>query len=336
MFLKKIDFSRPIVDGVCDFEAYNNVYGSSVDIDRADGHFKAIVSVLGTSRMIMYERHVSGVQHSRTAERVRRDDYDHIALHLLLSGEFVTGPMGVERRLMPGEIMVVDTSRPHRSRMKEAHVISVQLAREHVRSILKDVDHLHGTVLPANVAGLLSDFMLSLVLRAEALPPNGADHTARAMIELLGLALFGLPITTRALSHEAADPIRRGRAEAFIAAQLTDSSLDAKTVALGIGTSRSTLYKLFSDDGGIARYIQRQRLDAVRKALLRPSEDRSLSNLAYAFGFSNERHLSRLFAAAFGAPPGRFRVDVRRARLVGFGSGEASNARLTRWASELY
>ena len=336
MFFKKLDFSDPIIEGVGGFEAYHNVYGSSVDIDTADGNFKAIVQIMVAARMIMYERHVSGVQHSRTSARVRRDDYDHIALHLVLSGEFVTGPIGVERHLLPGEIMVVDTSRPHKSRMREAHVISVQLAREHVRSILKDVDHLHGTVLPAKAAGVLSDFMLSLVRRAETLSPNGADHAARAMIELLGLVLSGLPITTRVLSHEAADPMRRAQAEAFIVKHLTDNSLDVRAVAVGIGASRSTLYKLFSNDGGIARYIQRRRLDAVRKALLSPSEQRSLSNLAYAYGFSNERHLSRLFAAAFDVPPGRFRADVRRARLVGFGNGEPSNARVTRWASELY
>ncbi|WP_409566603.1 helix-turn-helix domain-containing protein [Methylobacterium sp. E-005] len=331
-----LNFNSLLVNERRGFEAYHGLFSSSVDVDLIGENFKAVVHVLRTPRMIMYERHVSDVQHSRDITRVRRDNFDHFALHLLLSGEFLTGPIGSEQHLNPGEIMIVDTSRPHRSRMKNAHVISVQLAREHVRSVLRDVDHLHGTVLPARAAGLLSDFMSSVMRRVETLPAPGTGHAGRAITELLGLAVAGLPITSGALSHEAGEPIRRRRAEAFIAEHLTDARLDARAIAIGIGVSRSTLYSLFSEDGGIARYIQRRRLDAVRKVLLRPDEDRSLAALAYTYGFSNESHFSRLFAGAFGVPPGRFRADVRRMRLTGFGSGKPSDPHVTRWPAELY
>ncbi|MFC6026826.1 MULTISPECIES: helix-turn-helix domain-containing protein [Methylobacterium] len=318
------------------FDAYRRLYSSGTDVTRTDGCFHATVRIVREPRMVVFDRRISGLRHSRDAARVRRDGFDHFVLHLLLSGELVSGPIEDERRLSPGEIMIVDTSRPHRSQMERARLISVQLAREHVRSVLGTIDHIHGAILPAAAAGLLSDFLSSFVRRVATLPPDGTGHAARAVTELLGLGLANLPITDRALSHEAADPVRRARAEAFIAAHLMDAGLDVQAVASGIGMSRSALYKVFGVDGGIARYIQQRRLEAVRKALLRPGEDRPLASLAHEHGFANESHFSRVFAGAYGAPPGRFRTEIRQARSTGARDGVAPDPVLARWVAELY
>lgn len=320
-------------DGANDagFEAYSHLYGQATELLRIGERFEAQVEAFRLPRMAVYERRLSGVLHRRDWARVGRDGFDHITLHVLIAGDLVAGPMGRERHLRPGEVLVLDTSRPHVSQMERAHLFTVQLAREHVRGVLGDVDRLHGTVLPVAAGGLLTDFVASFARRVGNLPADTTGHAARAAIELLGLGLRNLPVSAETLSAVSGDVLRRTRAEAFIAAHLSDPDLDADAVAAGIGSSRSILYRVFGDDGGVRRFILRRRLDALRRALLEPKEERRLGCLAHAYGFVSQSHCNRAFAAAFGIPPGQF----RRARTTG-GVDLGSNATIMRWASELY
>ena len=75
------------------------------------------------------------------------------------------------------------------------------------------------------------------------------------------------------LTSEAAQPLRRIRAEAYIDAHLADPRLDSAGVAAGIGASRSSLYAVFADEGGIARFIQKRRLERLRSTIERRQPD---------------------------------------------------------------
>jgi AraC-like DNA-binding protein len=67
-----------------------------------------------------------------------------------------------------------------------------------------------------------------------------------------------------------------------------------------LNISRSRLYKLFAASAGIAQHIWSRRLAAVHAALLDPLETRSISELAYHWGFGSETAFARAFRAAYG------------------------------------
>lgn len=320
-----------------DFEAYRHLYAVGTSVDRTDSPFHAHVRIRRFQRMILFERSLGGVHHVRTTDRVRRDGFDHITLHLLVGGSLSGGPLGLEHRLQPGEIMLIDTSRPHWNLIDRARLVSVQLAREVAETATGLVEGLHGAVLPEGAAGLLADFLTSLVRRADTLPAAAIERAALTVAELLGLALnirTTEPVA-RLLSIEAARPLRRIRAEAYIDAHLSDPQLDADAVGAGIGTSRSALYQAFSDAGGIARYIQSRRLERLRNALRRSGETRPVSALAFACGFVSESQCNRAFRTAFGVPPGRYRADIDHVRRLRLPAAEISTA-FAHWTSELY
>ncbi|MGH1571804.1 helix-turn-helix domain-containing protein [Methylobacterium sp. P31] len=319
------------------FDRYRRLYSVGADVERVDEPFHARVRIRRFQRMILYERELGGLLHSRGLRRVRHDGFDHIALHLLLAGDLTGGLPGAGHRLRPGEIMLVDTSRPHWTRVGRARLLTVQLARDVVGAAVGDLHAVHGAVLPEAAAGLLADFLSSLVRRADDLPVAAVERAATIAAELLGITLnvaTAVPLA-RVLSFEAAQPLRRARAEAYVDAHLSDPNLDAAAVAAGIGTSRSSLYQAFADEGGVARYIQRRRLEHLRTALRRPSDQRSVSALAFACGFTDESHCNRAFRSAFGAPPGRYRTAIREARRDRSDGGPAE-AVIARWNSELY
>lgn len=319
------------------FERYRRLYGIGADIVPAEGPFHAEVRIRRFRRMILFERELGGLLHLRGPGRVRHDGFDHLALHLLLAGDLTGGPLGAGHRLRPGEIMVVDTRRPHWTRVERARLITVQLAREVVEASVTDLESVHGLVLPETAAGLLADFISSLVRRADGLPAVAVERAAATAAELLGL---GLSVATaaplaRALSAEASQPLRRIRAEAYIDAHLADPRLDSAGIAAGIGASRSSLYAVFADEGGVARFIQQRRLDRLRAALRRTDDGRPVSVLARAHGFADESAFNRAFRAAFGMPPGRYRAALREARQDRSGHGP-TDVVMARWTSELY
>jgi AraC-like DNA-binding protein len=77
--------------------------------------------------------------------------------------------------------------------------------------------------------------------------------------------------------------------------------------------SRSALYRLFEEQGGVARLIQKRRLDGVRRALDNREEAR-LSDMARTFGFADEFQLGRLFREAYDVSPQGYRERVEASR----------------------
>jgi AraC-like DNA-binding protein len=77
--------------------------------------------------------------------------------------------------------------------------------------------------------------------------------------------------------------------------------------------SRSNLYRLFEDTGGLARYIQRERLLEARVVLSDPAATQSISAIAEDFCFADASGFSRSFKREFGYSPS----EVRSAALAG-------------------
>jgi AraC-like DNA-binding protein len=81
--------------------------------------------------------------------------------------------------------------------------------------------------------------------------------------------------------------------------------------------SRSNLYRVFEETGGVARYIQRERLLEAHAALTDPTNTRSISAIAGDLCFADASSFSRTFKREFGHSPG----EVRSAALAGLKVG---------------
>jgi AraC-like DNA-binding protein len=319
------------------FGAYHDLYSAGSDVVMTGDHFAAEVTAHRLSRMIVFDRRLSGVSHSRSPTRVRRDGFDHVALQLLVSGRLVGGGPGAEREVRPGEVILFDMTRPQRTSADGARIVTISLARERIETVVPIGHDLHGAILPAPVAALLGDFMLLLARRGGELGAETAAGAGKALAELVAGSLGDLGARPASGSREVPfTALRRERAEAFIETRLADPALDVGTVAHGLGISRSVLYRLFEPSGGVAQYILGRRLERLRTALRRLTETRSIAALAFACGFASESHCNRAFRAAFGLPPGQYRSEMRHARLAGHGDDGSARSRLLTWHSELY
>jgi AraC-like DNA-binding protein len=108
-------------------------------------------------------------------------------------------------------------------------------------------------------------------------------------------------------SPEYEDDVRRALNVAirrYIADNLDDLALDIDTLRRQFYCSRSALYRLFEQDGGVAKYIRDARLRACLHDLALPSPTRKqIAVTATRWGFENPSHFNRLFRQAFGIAP---------------------------------
>ncbi|MDO6965907.1 helix-turn-helix domain-containing protein [Rhizobium alvei] len=103
------------------------------------------------------------------------------------------------------------------------------------------------------------------------------------------------------------------RARMFIDDNLDQPDLTVEQIAIRMGCSQSYLFRAFQTEGlSPAQYIWDRRLERARAVLTSPvARHRSVTDIAFAAGFTSGAHFSRAFRSRFGMTP----RDFRRAAL---------------------
>jgi AraC family transcriptional activator of tynA and feaB len=134
---------------------------------------------------------------------------------------------------------------------------------------------------------------------ATKLSPYNAVGVADSLIDLLLLPL-----------READTMFDRGGAEAtyiraqfFIREHLRDPDLSIDRISAALGCTKRYLHMLFSDRGmTVSDYIWRARLQNCRHEL-ETQAGKTITDVAFSWGFSSSSHFSRVFRKYFGIVP---------------------------------
>lgn len=81
-----------------------------------------------------------------------------------------------------------------------------------------------------------------------------------------------------------------------------------------LAMSRSKLYRLLDGDGGVAHFINRERLKQARRDLMAPGEPLSVHAIANEAGFRDHSTFSRAFRREYGCSPTELREREQLAR----------------------
>ncbi|WP_337878149.1 helix-turn-helix domain-containing protein, partial [Caldimonas sp.] len=159
------------------------------------------------------------------------------------------------------------------------------------------------------VARLALETMRSVYRELPGMHDEAARAAGEAITQFVHLSLLELAGRATAMSQREA---LRERIKQLVAARLGDPGLNVEAIAAALNCSRRHLYNAFSDEAeGVAGYILRERLEACRRELLRPTR-RSVTEIALAHGFANLAHFSRVFKSRYGMPPSEYREHTRR------------------------
>lgn len=248
----------------------------------------------------------------RTPAEIARSTEPAYYFNFQLEGESTFSQGGEEIRLFPGDVALIDATRPFELGFTgEFCHFNVNPSEHFIRSRFADLDRLGGLVVRGShgVGGLASAYMreTATLLRSDASIAEGAllgEH-------LLGLLTIAFGATEEA-AWAAAPSVEEARLRAVhgcIERNLGCPALSPATVAAELKISTRYLHKLF--EGRPETFMQRvlrRRLERCRSDLANATmRHRSVSEIAYAWGFSDLSHFGRAFKAAFGEPPREWR-----------------------------
>lgn len=246
---------------------------------------------------------------ARSRLQTRRDGLDSFVLHLSRHGYSADTERGMVD-VPAGSVSFNDMSQSYRrSLVPETDSVILVLPRASVTSVMPNEDGLHGLVLQGGTGLLLADHLRSLARNSHTITTADSGHIAQATLHMLAACVR----PSLATFAEASAPINDARlraAKRFVRDHL-NSPLKIDAMSKALGMSRSQLYRLFEQEGGVARYLARQRLSAIRVALEDPLERRTISELSEAFGFGSTAALSHAFRQAYGLTPRDYRASAR-------------------------
>ena len=141
----------------------------------------------------------------------------------------------------------------------------------------------------------------------ETLLDGACDLDADTAEQLSELLLRSLRLSLRSARPKSQLTSRAsllGRAKAYIDERLRDPELDIAAIADALGCSKRSLHLAFAEEGAsVNEYLWALRLERCRQDILKGIGATSLTELAFAWGFSSSSHFSRSFKQRFGLSP---------------------------------
>lgn len=277
------------------------------------GTFRAELraSSVGSLGLVGFQN--SGMTVDHTTRHLSRANHDEIFVCRQFRQRLALEQNGRQVVLEPGDIALIDPSLPYRGQFSDgSDVLVVKVRRALLESRLGQTRDLLAHKSATAEGRLASAYMAML--------PSHADvaGTAEGLVEahLLDLIALSFARTANATTHRrsSARSLVRMRLHTEVEARLADTALHASTIADAAGVSvRYANAVLADEDTSLTHLIQTRRLARCRQALTDPAQaHRTVSEIAYGWGFSDMTHFGRRFKAAYGMLPS----ECRRSKTV--------------------
>jgi AraC-like DNA-binding protein len=248
----------------------------------------------------------------RTRSQMRRDDFDHWLIGFLLKGTMRQRAGDTIFTIQPGQMFHFSLAEAFDGDRTDCDWLTLFVPRDTFRDLAPTLDMTRNQPIDTPLSGLFCDYLLSLERRLPTMTEADLGAVQDATHAMIAACLgHASPPTGAPVAH--LDDMRLGRIRQIIDANLKSPTLGPKKLCRLAGISRSHLYRLFEQSGGVARYIQAQRLVEIHAALSDPENRQSIASIAEEFGFTDASTFGRAFRAEFGCRPS----DVRAAGLSG-------------------
>ncbi|MFP4273717.1 MAG: helix-turn-helix domain-containing protein [Paracoccaceae bacterium] len=279
---------------------------------RCADRFEGRISRRELGRMSVSRLTTEPLQYERRPTHISGSAEEEYLVTIPAQSPVVFRQLGREVRCEPGGFILERGDEPYRFLYESRNDLYVmKVARSVLAERVRDPDRLCARVFDGRAGiGALFSSMVRNVHDTGAGTTEAAQRVlGRQLLELLTLALdegegieIGLTSGVRA-AHLA-------RVDRVIRDNLANPALSPEMVAQACGISKRYLHELFRhEDCTVAQRTRERRLIAARD-MLEAQPRRSIAEIAYRFGFSEQAHFSRLFRAAFGETPSGYRARL--------------------------
>ena len=235
-----------------------------------------------------------------------------LALLVQKEGECALRHQNQETILRPGRFCVFPADTPVEFEMRGAYrQLSLRFRASLLAERLPSWERRAFSAIPCDSGG--GGMFLGLV---QAMRQHGESSNSQCCVEafqgMLGLLASALgdadaprPGTTRMACYH------KARIRSFVLEHLANPELDIPRIAVAVGLSTRYLHRLFADEPvQLMQWIWNERLErCLRELARRENGDRSVSAVAYSWGFNDPSHFSRAFRKRYGVCPRDIQPD---------------------------
>jgi AraC-like DNA-binding protein len=164
----------------------------------------------------------------------------------------------------------------------------------------------HMVALATWQGAILEDHLLSLTRKLPSVPKEHWSMLGEATCTLVQACL--VPAQGRSARTGASRaPVLRERLRHVVRQNMASPDFGPEALRQLAAMSRSKLYRIFEGTGGVARFIQDERLGVARQRLADIDDRTSIRTLAGEVGFLEHSTFSRAFKLRYGSSPTEFR-----------------------------
>ena len=274
--------------------------------------FPARNTVWKLDNLVVSRVSAPAVRVRRTPIHIRRNPIDHWVLSYCQRGQMAIRTEGGTLQSRAGVPFLWSLAEVSEAERTDTERLQVFLSRDVFSDIAPVLDAARGAVLDTPLGRLLGDFMLSLEHRLQGLSITDMPRLTAATRALIAACVA--PSADRMASAKSQiDHGRLERVRQTVRTHLRSPRLGPDTLCRAVGMSRSNLYRLLEAEGGVTRYIQRQRLLEARATLTDAKNRRSISTIAEELCFADASSFGRAFRTMFGHSAS----EVRSAAVAG-------------------
>jgi len=251
------------------------------------------------------------IQYDVADRHAAQTNADELFFRLQIAGRYETEQEGHEAAFEAGDMTLIDPRRPWRGNYSNGpKQMLLKVPRRQLEARVGGVRALSlYPIKPSQPeSALTAAYLTSLLSHADALDAASGDIVKNQVLDLIALSIA--KITGRESPRiSSARSIVLLSVRAAVEARLTDPVLDAATVAAAAGVSVRYANAVLADEGmSITHLIWSRRLERCRRALRDASQaQRTISEIAYGWGFSDMTHFARRFKEAYGSLPSEYR-----------------------------
>lgn len=264
---------------------------------------------VGSIGLVLFQNADMSVTHARC--HIDRTNTDELFICRQFGGRLALEQDGRQVVLEPGHITLIDPRLQYQGRFSDdSEVLVLKIPRQRLEARLGPTRELTARPLGPSTAenSLLSQSLAMLPSHTQDLGSTAGVLLETHLLDLITLSV-GMAMGEEKARTTSARSLVRVRLRAAVEARLADRGLDAKTVARAAGVSVRYANEVLAEEStSVVQLIQAKRLARCRQALEDPSQSgRTVSEIAYGWGFADMTHFGRRFKAAYGVLPSQHR-----------------------------
>ena len=285
-----------------------DVLPSSSDLERP---FRASIDRYQVGELVLTDCRSDQMLLERSLARISTDKARDFVFHVFLEG----GVGNVSVRAQPREsspsvasILALDMSQPVRMQRHACRMLTFFVPGALVEEVFPDPEAIHGRTIHGTtpLTQLVIEHVTALSQNIVHMSADAAERDIRAGAQLLAAA-FGKQALLSGNARAAARAAMFGQVRRYVQAHLHEAELSPEGVLNALQLPRSTLYRLFQQEGGLGAYIRHLRLRRAADMLAR-NLHMTVTDIAYELGFKSSSDFARAFRRAYGVTPRDFQA----------------------------